>query len=246
MVHSLSQRNNMNKLKLSNTTLPQYSMTLPVSKMQVKFRPFLVKEEKVLLIALQSKNVNEINNAMSNVILSCTNDTIDTKRLCAADAEYAFLQIRSKSVGEEAKPQVVCSKCGHATSVKIKLDQITIAPQDKEPVDSNIKITDTLSIVMKYPSIHDIDYEKNEVEIAFELAKKCIESVIIDGQVYEQRDIDPQELSSFIDNLLPEQFKSIMDFLQTIPELKYEFRYPCPNCGESVLVQIKSVSDFFQ
>lgn len=236
----------MNKLNLSNAALPQYSMTLPVSKIQAKFRPFVVKEEKVLLIALQSKSVNNINDAMRNVILSCTNDTIDTKRLCAADAEYAFLQIRSKSVGEEAKPQVVCSKCNNATTVKIKLDQITITPQEKEVVDSNIKITDSLTLVMRYPSIHEIDYEKNEVDIAFDLAKRCIESVILDGQVYEARDIDPQELSSFIDNLLPEQFKSIMDFLQTVPELKYEFRYTCPSCGESVLVHMKSVSDFFQ
>jgi hypothetical protein len=235
----------MSTLNLTSAALPQYTMTLPVSGIVSKFRPFLVKEEKILLMALQSKDNNQINDAMRNVILVCTNGNMDTKKLCSADAEYAFLQIRAKSVGEEAKPEITCSKCGKAVSAKIKLDEITIKKADKPQPDPTIQISDTLSIVLRYPSIHDVDHSKNEVEVAFDLAKRCIESVILNEQVHEAKDINPQELSDFIDNLLPDQFAKIMDFIASVPELVYEFKYPCPECKEVVNVHLKSVSDFF-
>jgi DNA-directed RNA polymerase subunit RPC12/RpoP len=221
-------------------------MSLPVSGITTKFRPFVVKEEKILLMGLQSKNINQINDAMRNVILACTNNTVDTRKLCAADAEYAFLQIRSKSVGEEVKPQVTCTNCGKETTIKIKLDEITVKPTNKKVLDSNIKMTDDLTVVMRYPSIHDIDYNKTEVEIAFDLAKQCIESVIIDERVYQIKDINPQEMADFVDNMMPDQFAKIMDFIQSVPELSYEFQYSCPNCSQNVKVQLQSVSDFFR
>jgi DNA-directed RNA polymerase subunit RPC12/RpoP len=236
----------MTNLNLTNASLPQYSMTLPVSGINAKFRPFVVKEEKILLMALQSKSISQINDAMRNVILACTNNGLDTRKLSAADAEYAFLQIRSKSVGEEVKPQVTCTNCGKETSIKIKLDEITIKPMDKPLADSNIKITDDLTIVMRYPTMYDIDYNKSEVEIAFDMAKRCIESVILKDQVYEVKDINPQEISDFVDNMLPDQFAKMMEFIQSVPELIYEFSYNCPNCSQKVGIQLKSVSDFFR
>jgi DNA-directed RNA polymerase subunit RPC12/RpoP len=235
----------MTSLNLTSAALPQYTMTLPIAGTVCKFRPFLVKEEKILLLALQSKDLNQINDAMRNVILVCTNGTLDTKKLCSADAEYAFLQIRAKSIGEEAKPEVTCSKCGKKVSIKVKLDEITVKKEKKETADPTIKISDTLSIVLRYPSIHDVDHSKNEVEIAFELAKRCIESVILNDQVYEAKDINPKELSDFIDNLMPDQFTKIIDFIGSVPELLYQFKYACPECKETVSVEVKGVSDFF-
>ena len=236
----------MNTLNLTNAVLPQYTMTLPVSGIMTKFRPFVVKEEKILLMALQSNSINQINDAMRNVILACTNNTIDTRRLCVADAEFAFLQIRSKSVGEEVKPQVVCAKCSKETAIKIRLDEVTIKQKEKPEANNTVTISDTLSLVLKYPSIHDINHDKNEVEIAFDLAKKCIESVILNDQVHETKDINPQELSNFVDNMLPDQFAKIMDYLQSAPELYYEFKYTCPHCKSAAKAELKSVSDFFQ
>lgn len=233
-------------LNLQNSALPRYSMTLPVSGIVVKFRPFVVKEEKVLLVALQSKDINQTNEAMRNVVMACTENEIDTRKLCAADSEYAFLQIRSKSIGEEVKPQVKCSNCEHSTNIKIKLDEITISEADKPKADPNIVINDNVSLVMRYPSIHDFDYNKDEVEIAFELAKQCIEAVIVDEQVHQKKDIDSKHLSDFVDNLLPDQFAKIMDFMQTVPQLRYSFKYTCPNCSTPVNVELDTVSDFFQ
>lgn len=236
----------MTTLNLVNSALPQYTMTLPISGISAKFRPFVVKEEKVLLLALQSANYNQINDAIKNVVHACTNGYLDTRKLCSADSEYAFLQIRSKSVGEEVKPNVKCSKCSTEIGVNIKLDQITPkqVPQETQ-ANPNIKITDDVTIVLKYPSIHDVDHTKNEVEIAFELAKKCIDSVILKDQVHQSKDINPKELSDFVDNLLPDQFAQIVEFFKTIPQLYYEFKYTCPSCKENVTLRLDSISDFF-
>ena len=236
----------MTTLNLQNSTLPQYTLTLPIAKTTHKFRPFVVKEEKVLLLAMQSKDVNQINNAMKSVIYACTNGTIDTHKICTADTEYAFLQIRAKSVGEEVKPQVTCSKCNKSISMKIKLDEITISPNDKPKVDPMISISDSITLIMRYPCIHDINYNQTEVEIAFSIAKSCIESVVVNEQVYEAKDIDQNQLSDFVDNLLPDQFAKIIDFIQSTPELHYKFKYKCPNCSSDVAVELNSVSDFFQ
>ena len=233
-------------LNLNNSELPEYSMTLPISGQTVKYRPFVVREEKVLLVALQSRSTSQINDAMRNVISACTNGKLDTRRICAADAEYAFLQIRAKSVGEEVKPLVTCSKCKKETSVKIRVDDVTIKESQKPKMDPAIQVTDNLTLIMRYPSIHDVDYDKNEIEIAFELASKCVESVILNDQVYQASDINPQELSTFMDNMLPEQFEKIMQFFQSTPELNYEFKYTCPECRELVSVELKTVSDFFR
>lgn len=236
----------MTPLNLQSTTLPQYTLTLPVAGTIHKFRPFVVKEEKILLLAMQSKDLNQINDAMRSVIHACTNGSIDTRKVCTADSEYAFLQIRAKSVGEEVKPQVTCSNCKKSINAKIKLDEITIATADKQKVDSTIPITDAISIVMRYPTLHDINYEQNEVEIAFNIAKSCIESFIVDDQVHEAKEIDPKQVSDFVDNLLPDQFAKIMEFIQGIPELRYSFKYTCPSCSSVVSVEINSVSDFFR
>jgi hypothetical protein len=236
----------MNKLKLTSSQLPMYTMTLPISGIVAKYRPFVVKEEKILLVAAQSGDMNQIVDAMRNIISACTDGLLDTKKMCTADAEYAFLQIRMKSVGEDVKPQITCSKCKEKTSIKINLQNVKVKQVEKEVVDSNIKITDSLSIVLKYPSMHDVDYSKTEIEAIFSVAKDCIESVIMNDEVYTKNDIDPKELSDFVDNLLPEQFEQIMKYVKTTPELYYQFAYTCPSCKEKVEVEVKTVADFFQ
>lgn len=236
----------MTTLNLQNASFPQYTLTLPVSNQTVKFRPFVVKEEKILLLALQSKNPNQINDAIRNVISVCTSGVLDTRKLCAADTEYAFLQIRSKSVGEEVKPQVTCTNCQKSTNIKIKLDEITIGKKKENTNDTSIVINNNLSLIMRYPSIHDFDYNIDEVELVFELAKKCIEAVVLNDQLHRAEDISQKELSDFVDNMMPDQFAKLIDFIQTSPELKFSFNYKCPHCESEVRVELNSVSDFFQ
>ncbi len=234
----------MNKLTLAS--LPEYTMTLPVSGVTVKYRPFVVKEEKVLLMALQSNNQNQINDAIRNVVSACTKGTLDTKKICTADTEYAFLQIRCKSVGEEVKPQVVCGKCEQSTSYKMKLDDITIGAVDKKAVNSEVSLNDTTTVIMRFPSMHDLDYNLSEVEMVIEMSKKCIESFIIGEEVILAKDLNAKDISEFVENLLPDQFEKIMKYFKSIPELKYSFKFVCPHCAESNAIELKSVTDFFQ
>ena len=236
----------MNKLKLIQSEIPTYMMTLPISGIVVKYKPFVVKQEKILLMAAQSTDVNQIVDAMRNIIFTCTDGELDTKKLCTSDSEYAFLQIRMKSIGEEVKPQVTCSKCQHKTSIRINLNEVKVKKTDKPVIDPTVKITDHLSFVLRYPSMHDVDYSKSEIDAIFSIAKDCIESVIVDDEVYPIEDIDEKEVSDFLDNMMPDQFEKIIEFIKTTPELRYEFNYNCPKCGTKVIVEVKTVSDFFQ
>lgn len=236
----------MGKLNLITASLPSYTMTLPVTGTVVSFRPFVVREEKVLLIALQSKNPKQIADALRNVVFACTNSVLDTKKIGVAEAEYAFLQIRSKSIGEEVKPQVKCSSCQTETTIKIKLDSIEMKKSEKDTIDSTIIISDDLSLVMRYPSIHDAGIQDGEVEVAFSLVESCIESIILKDQIYTRKDVDTKEITELIDNLLPDQFLKILDFIKSTPELNYTFIYNCPKCKEKVKVELSSITDFFQ
>jgi DNA-directed RNA polymerase subunit RPC12/RpoP len=236
----------MSKLNLLSASLPSYTMTLPVSGQTVTFRPFIVKEEKVLLIALQSKNSKQISDSIRNVVMSCTNSVLDTQKIGVAEAEFAFLQIRAKSIGEEVKPQVKCSNCGEETTIKIHLDSIEMKKKETESIDPVIHISDDLSITMRYPSIHDTDPNKGEIEVAFSLAEQCIESFILKDEVLTKKDINAKEITEFIDNLLPDQFLKILNFVKSAPELEYKFGYKCPKCGERVQVTLTTISDFFQ
>jgi len=234
----------MEKLKLAPSTVPYYTMTLPVSKTVVKYRPFLVKEEKVLLVALHGGNPNQMIDAIRNMILSCTDGKLDTRKIPAADSNYAMLQIRAKSVGEELKPTVKCSSCEGKTPVKINIDRIQ-TQTIKEDSNPNIKINDDVTLVMRYPTIHDLDVTKEEVSMIFGMAYSCIDKVIYKEEVYDRGDVNEDDINLFIENLLPEQFKQITEYLETAPAVKYEFGFTCPNCKNKMTVSMENLTDFF-
>ena len=138
----------MEKLRIAPSTVPQYTMKLPISEMVVKYRPFLVKEEKVLLVAMQSGDPNQILDAIRNLVLACTNNQLDTKKIPIADANHALMQIRSKSVGEELKFSLTCSSCSGKTPVKTNISKINsiVTKEEKNP---NIKINDDITLIMR-------------------------------------------------------------------------------------------------
>jgi len=235
----------MSKLKLPVSQIPYYTMTLPISGITAKFRPFVVKEEKILLVALQSQDPQQISDAMGNIISVCTNGMVNSHKICSADAEYAFLQIRAKSIGEEAKPQVVCNKCQTQTSLKVRLDEFTLKTE-KPKADYTIKVDEDVSIVMRYASIHDLDTNKQPIDAAFDLTHKCVDSIIIGEEVVTRSEMDEDDLKNFIDNLSPKAFEMIMDFFETTPKLNYGLNYTCPKCGERIQVEFRSITDFFR
>jgi len=219
-------------------------MTLPIAKMSVKYRPFLVKEEKILLVALQSGNPNQIIDAIRNMVLACTEGKLDTQKIAAADANHAMLQIRGKSIGEELKPTVKCTKCDGKTPVRINIESIqTQVIRDEKP--NTVKINDDVSLVLRYPTIHDLDVTKDEASMIFEMAYSCIDKILYKDEIYERGSVQEDDVNLFIESLLPEQFKQITDYLQSAPSVKYDFPFKCPNCGNEMNVVLENTLDFF-
>lgn len=235
----------MEKLRLAPSVVPVYTMTLPLSGMVVKYRPFVVREEKILLIALQSNNPNQIIDAIRNIVLACTENRVDTKKVAAADSNYAMLQIRARSVGEEVRPIVICSNCKGKTPIKINIDRVQVTKTEKEQLSPNIKISEDITLIMRFPTIHDLDVTKDETSMLFSLAYSCIDKVMYKDKIYDRGDVQEEDIVLFADNLLPDQFKKISEFLESAPTVLYEFSFNCPNCKSKVKVSLENISDFF-
>ena len=235
----------MEKLRLAPSVVPVYTMTLPLSGMVVKYRPFVVREEKILLIALQSNNPNQIIDAIRNIVLACTENRVDTKKVAAADSNYAMLQIRARSVGEEVRPIVICSNCSGKTPIKINIDRVQVTKTEKEQLSPNIKISEDITLIMRFPTIHDLDVTKDETSMLFSLLYSCIDKVMYKDKIYDRGDVQEEDIVLFADNLLPDQFKKISEFLESAPTVLYEFSFNCPNCKSKVKVSLENISDFF-
>ena len=235
----------MEKLRIAPSTIPTYTMTLPLTGMTVKYRPFLVKEEKILLIALQSTDPEQIITAIRNLVLGCTNNQLDTKKIPAADASYAMLQIRARSLGEEIKPYIQCGHCDTKTPIKINIQNIGIRKKVEEEKSPLIKINDDISLVMRFPTIHDLDIKQDETQMIFKMVYSCIDKVHYKEKVYDRGEVKEEDIQLFVDSLLPDQFKEMVAFIQSATTVLYEFTYSCPHCKQKVMVSMENIGDFF-
>ena len=177
--------------------------------------------------------------------MACTDNKLDTKKIPSADASYAMLQIRARSIGEEVKPVVKCSHCEGKTPIKINLEKIQVTKKQDEQKSPNIKINDDVTLIMRYPTIHDLDVTKKEAEMIFEMAYSCIDKVMYKDKIYDRGDVQEDDIHLFIESLLPDQFKEIMEYIESAPTVTYEFSFGCPNCKQKVRVALENISDFF-
>ena len=181
---------------------PKYELKVPSTGKKAHYRPYLVKEEKILMIAMESENQTQILDAMKEVVKACTYDKVDVNKLTLFDLEYMFLKLRSKSVGEIAKVGIRCDKCKESNKVEINLDTIEIAV----PALSNkVKLTDKVGVVLHWPHVGSIDLDevkkKNKVDSAMEMMIECIESIYDEKNVYPAVDSTKEELLSFLGSL---------------------------------------------
>ncbi|MDB4339471.1 gp26 family baseplate hub assembly chaperone [bacterium] len=230
--------------------IPQYELDIPSTGQTVKFRPFLVKEQKILLIAYESQDKKQILTAMLNTIESCVHDSIDVKKLSTFDVDYMFTQIRSKSVGEKTKLNGICNKCSNSTEIEINLEEATF---DYVPNKNNIvNVSKDISIQMRYPSYFEIinnpviiSDESTAAEIMYETLMMSMESVMTEEENILISDEPRAEVESFINSLNNDQFKEINSFLENIPKLKYQLDYTCSSCGETNKKVLEGLDDFF-
>ena len=237
-------------MPLPKITAPTYELVLPSSSRKVKYRPFLVKEEKLLIIAMESEDTKQITEAVKNVLKNCIlTRGIKVEKLSTFDIEYLFLNIRGKSVGEDVEVMITCPDDG-VTQVPavINLDDIKIVTSDEHTRD--IKIDDTLSIRMKYPSMdefikNNFDVSDMDIDDTFKLIASCIEQVYSEEESWSASDCTSKELVDFIDQLGSKQFKEVENFFNTMPKLSHTLKVTNPKTKVENEILLEGLQSFF-
>lgn len=232
-------------LPILNT--PTYEVKLPLSKKTISYRPFLVKEEKVLLMALESQDQKQIMRAMHDIVNTCTFGKVDGKDLPVAELEYLFLKLRSKAVGEKSHIGIKCTNCQTSNELDIDLESIeidvSVLPETK------IMLTDQIGVMMKYPSsdlvMKSIDPKKSDTENTYAIIMACIDKIFDTDNVYDVATQTKQELIDFIESLNKNQFEKIKDFFSGLPKLKKDLDFTCTSCGTNNQVVLEGLESFF-
>ena len=228
-----------------------YELTLPSSDVTVKFRPFLVKEEKILLQALESQKQKEIVQALKEIVSLCTFGQLSVNELPTFDLEYVFLQIRSKSVGEIAKLKVLCPD-DKKTYVDVEVDLSTVEVQVDDEHQNKIMVDEDkkIGVLMKYPTINSVDPTKDyskgaDTSTLFKVISDGIYQIFEGETVHMAKDYTSDELNKFIESLDSKSFKKIQKFYETMPKLMHEIDVVNPKTKVTSKITLSGLSDFF-
>ena len=238
-------------MPLPKIATPVYELELPSTGKTIEYRPFLVKEEKVLVIALESEDTKQITTAIKNVIKNCIKTKgIKVEELPTFDIEYLFLNIRGKSVGEEIEVNVTCPDDGETqVPVTINLDDIEVQKNDEH--SNRIKVDDSIMMEMKYPSLdqfikNNFDFnDKNAMDQSFELIATCIDKIFTEDEVWAVEDCSKKEIVDFLEQMNSSQFKEIEKFFETMPKLSHSITVKNPKTKKESVVVIEGLAGFF-
>ena len=215
---------------------------LPSTEGVIKFRPFLVKEEKVLLTALEDTSPESMIKAVKSIITNCVQDPLDVDKLPLFDLEYIFLQLRGKSVGEVIEIGIKCPKCKTSVPTSINIDDIKVIKPEGH--DRKVMITDEVGIMLSYPVITTQGIEDAD---GMKIIKDCIDMIFTEKETHEKGSFTNEELDSFIDSMDTKQFTKIRDFYESMPKLKHVVKLDCPKCKEEggQTVTLEGLNSFF-
>ena len=239
-------------MPLPKIVTPTYELVLPSSNRKIKFRPFLVKEEKILILAMESQDTKQIANAVKNVITHCIlTKGIKVDKLSTFDIEYLFLNIRGKSVGEDIEVMVTCPDDGKTqVPALINIDSIKVQRSDDHETD--IKLDDTYTLRMKYPSLNEFiksnfagGVDDMNVDDTFDLIASCIEQVYSEEESWSSADCTKKELKDFLEQLDSKQFKNIEKFFETMPKLSHTVTVINPNTKKENNIVLEGLQKFF-
>ena len=236
-------------MALPQVALPTYELKIPSTGKTVKFRPFVVKEEKLLLLALESKNQKNIEDAVKQLLKGCIQSRIKIDNLPIFDLEFIFLQIRAVSVGEIIEMNVTC-KDDNETRVKYNLNLAEVQVKFPEGHSNKIELSDKMGIIMKYPSMNEfvknsiIGSEMNAGDI-LDVVANCIDQIYDGDDVYDSSTTTKKEFIEFIENLTNNQFEKLQKFFETAPSLSHTFSVTNPNTGKESEFVIEGLANFF-
>lgn len=238
-------------MPLPKISTPTYELELPSTGQSIKYRPFLVREEKLLVLALESEDTKQITNAIKTVIKNCIETkNVKVENLPTFDIEYLFLNIRGKSVGEEIQVNIICPD-DMETQVPVTLAVDEISVKKNEEHTNKIKVDDKIMMEMKYPSLdqfikNNFDMSKgNNVEQSFDLISSCIDKIYTEDETWSSSDVTKKELTEFLDQMNSTQFKQIENFFETMPKLSHEIVVKNPNTDVESTVVLEGLSSFF-
>ena len=232
-------------MSLPQLNTPTYSLSLPSTGQEVRYRPFLVKEQKLLLIANEGKDAREANTAIIKIIDNCTFGKLDVSNLPTFDIEYIFIKLRSKSVGENVELSILCSD-DEKTRVKqnIRLDEIKVKFFDNHT--NEIKVTDNIKVILDYPKLNDMlgMEDKNELELVFHILHRCIKEIHNGDDIINRVDFSDADLEDFIGQMTTSQFDLITNFFNTMPRLSHSVMVKNPNTGVDGEVTVEGLQNF--
>ena len=231
-------------MSLSFIKVPEYSLNLS-NNVKVKYRPFLIKEEKVLLMAVESKNENEMNNALIKVVQQCTLSQVDVTKLPVYDFEYLWLNIRGKSVGETIEMKLKCTD-DDTVSVDYQLKLEDVKPDFSKEVNTKIEFEKAYGVIMKVPTIMQIANKRTMLDLSFNLVRDCIAQIYNGEEVHEAHDLSKEELDEYVEHLTTKQFKQIREYFESLPIVSHLIKYNNPKSGKEFTLLLQGASDFFQ
>ena len=238
-------------MPLPKIATPTYELELPSTEETIKFRPFLVKEEKLLVLALESEDTKQITTAIKTVIKNCVlTKGIKVEQLPTFDIEYLFLNIRGKSVGEDIEVNIICPD-DEQTTVPVNIDLESIKVQKNDDHNKQIKVDDNIMMEMKYPSLeqfikNNFDFEdKNSMDQSFELIATCIDKIFTQDEVWVTGDFTKKEMNDFLEQMNSSQFKEIEKFFDTMPKLSHTIKVKNPNTKVESEVVLEGLASFF-
>lgn len=239
-------------MNLPMNSMPTFNMEIPSTGKTVRYRPFLVKEEKALLIAQQSEEVSVMLDTVKGVIKSCVLDDINVNTLAVFDIEYMFTQIRGKSVGEIVELLFSCDEdhgeLNDKAKVKVKVDLTTLKVQKPEGHTNKISLFDDVGVAMRYPTLETskvLESGEDSIDGIFKVIAASIDYIYQGDDIYYAKEQKPEELMQFINNLTSDQFLKLQKFFESMPKLSTTVEYKCPICGKDHEKVLEGLQSFF-
>ena len=238
-------------MPLPKIVTPSYELTLPSNGKKISYRPFLVKEEKILILAIESDSLKEISRSIKDILKNCIlTKGVKVDELPTFDIEYLFLNIRGKSVGEDIEVNVICPD-DEETEVKVNINLDDIQVQKNDDHTDKIKLDDSIMMQMKYPSLEQFiknNFEmsdKNAMDQSFELIATCIDKIFTEDEVWAAADCTKKEMTEFLEQMNSSQFKEIEKFFETMPKLSHTIKVKNPNTKKDSEVVLEGLASFF-
>ena len=240
-------------MPLPKVNTPTYELVLPSSGKKIKYRPFLVREEKILIMALETEDTKQITQSVIDILSSCIlTKGVVIEKLATFDIEYLFLNVRSKSVGEKVELNVTCPDDGK-TSVPVTIDIDSIKIKKDKNHKNTIKLDDSLSLKLKYPSMEQFissnfetaEENNNEIKTTLDMITSCIDMIYNEEESWNASESTKKELEDFIDQLNTKQFKLIEDFFATMPKLTHTIKVKNPETNVESTVRLEGLASFF-